>query len=128
MDLADRSMHVNCQFDEGPKGPMLSWDCTSEMSKCDTGNILFCNALTANLQLRINRKLNNIRSNCCLYKTRFLLNQLTFLRAETCILIKINLNNLGWVGGQCHICSSHSYNPNLTSGPSGPRQIGNCTS
>ena len=26
---------------------------------------------------------------------------------------------------QCHICSSHPYNPNLTSGPSGPRQIGN---
>ena len=26
---------------------------------------------------------------------------------------------------QCHICSSHSYNSNLPSGPLGPRQIGN---
>ena len=26
---------------------------------------------------------------------------------------------------QCNICSSHSYNPNLTSGPAGPHQIGN---
>ena len=26
---------------------------------------------------------------------------------------------------QCYTCSSHSYNPNLTSVPSGPRQIGN---
>ena len=26
---------------------------------------------------------------------------------------------------QCNTCSSHSYNPNLTSGPSGPRRIGN---
>ena len=33
----------------------------------------------------------------------------------------------GWAGGQCHICSSYSYNPNLTLGPSGPCQIGNYT-
>ena len=26
---------------------------------------------------------------------------------------------------QCHTCSSPSYNPNSTSGPSGPRRIGN---
>ena len=26
---------------------------------------------------------------------------------------------------QCNTCSSHSYNPNSTSGPLGPRQIGN---
>ena len=26
----------NYQFDEGPKGPRLSWDYTSETSKCDT--------------------------------------------------------------------------------------------
>ena len=32
----------NCQFDEAPKGPKLSWDYTSEMSKCDTGNFYFC--------------------------------------------------------------------------------------
>ncbi len=35
----------NYQFDEGPKGPKLSWDCTSEMSKCDTGILIFCNTL-----------------------------------------------------------------------------------
>ena len=34
----------------------------------------------------------------------------------------------GGMRGQCHTCSSHSYNPNLPSGPSGPRQIGNYTS
>ena len=28
----------NYQFDEGPKGPKLSWDYTSEMSKCDTAH------------------------------------------------------------------------------------------
>ena len=33
-------MHWNCQFDEGPKGPKLSWDYTSEMRKCDTGNCM----------------------------------------------------------------------------------------
>ena len=35
-------MHLfNCQFDEGPRGPKLSWDYTSEMGKCDTGKYSF---------------------------------------------------------------------------------------
>ena len=33
--------HRNCQFDEGPKGPM------NEISKCDTGNIIL-HDITAN--------------------------------------------------------------------------------
>ena len=38
---------------------------------------------------------------------------------KCCILCKVMKHY------QCHTCSSHSYNPNLTSGPLGPRQIGN---
>ena len=30
--------YENYQFDEGPKGPKLSWDYTSETSKNDTGS------------------------------------------------------------------------------------------
>ena len=37
----------NCQFDEGPLGPKLSWDYTSEMSKCDTGRYSFLHYITA---------------------------------------------------------------------------------
>ena len=29
-----------CQFDEGPRGPKLNWDCINEVSKCDTCNIM----------------------------------------------------------------------------------------
>ena len=33
---------INSQFDEGPKGLKLSWNCMNGMSKCDTGNYSFC--------------------------------------------------------------------------------------
>ena len=37
MVQAANLMKYNCQFQEGPRGPKLSWDYTSDMSKCDTG-------------------------------------------------------------------------------------------
>ena len=40
-------MCINCQFDKGPLGPKLSWDYTSEMSKCDTGKYSFLHYITA---------------------------------------------------------------------------------
>ena len=36
MSHAANLMKYNCQFNEGPK---LNWDCTKEMSKCDTAHI-----------------------------------------------------------------------------------------
>ena len=50
----------NCQFNEGPKGPKLNWDCTKEMSKCDTGNISFCHKPHSKFTAKTYKK--NIRS------------------------------------------------------------------
>ena len=46
-------------------------------------------------------------------------NLIIFLELRTCCICA-NLRKY-----QCYICSSHSYNHNLTSGPLGPRQIVN---
>ena len=37
--VAPFTHNMNYQFDEGQKGPKLSWDYTSEMRKCNTGII-----------------------------------------------------------------------------------------
>ena len=45
---------VNYQFDEGPKGPKLSWDNTSEMSKCGTGNcIRFTALINGSIEMKV---------------------------------------------------------------------------
>ena len=45
----------NYQFDEGPRGPMLSWDYTSETNKCYTGKYFILPEITAKLVAQIRK-------------------------------------------------------------------------
>ena len=117
------------------KGPKLSWEYTSEMSKCNTGNIHFCitsQQTFRSAKLEQNRNMvrytSTTQSNPRLNFAAIIRISPHLITAET-----ENFHTDYVMGGekrvgQCYICSSHSYNPNLIFDPTGPHQIGNYTS
>ena len=140
---------MNFQFGEGPKGPKASWDYTNETSKCDTGKLYFFTHNYSTFKapyivyyiyiIRTKVSVPDIRYRSTYIKAKRPIfpafrasTSLSYCNPQTCRNKQKTPSPLpvctGGMGGQCHTCSSHSYNPNLPSGPSGPHQIGNYTS
>ena len=118
-------MKYNCQFDEGPRGLKLNWDCMNEMSKCDTAlpnpihHILSLFLSGSKLAAKWKRGYW-VYSSFIVYSGPYICVDFLIIRSYEFAVMSCKMRYY-----QCHICSSHSYNPNLTSGPLGPRQIGN---
>ena len=64
-----------------------------------------------------------VMAGTCLYIGPFVSNFLFLFQLIGAINLLLICGKMKYY--QCHICSSHSYNSNLPSGPLGPRQIGN---
>ena len=117
----------NCQLDKGLKGPKLSWDNTSKMSKCYTGIIHFAQQITAIfIAPLIKRNRKSLYGQPHYKRPRgpltpdFMILLRTVQPFSLPTRIESKYSGKGGGRGQCNTCSSYLYNPNLTSGPSGP--------